>query len=107
MCGPGFDPDACLALPNAMIAVMGPEAAVNAVYFNRLQKLPEEERKAEEERLQAQYREDVDIEHLASELVVDAIVPPDELRREIVARFQAAAGRRDGRPNKRRSVTPM
>jgi acetyl-CoA carboxylase carboxyltransferase component len=107
MCGPGFDPDACLALPGAMIAVMGPEAAVNAVYFNRLQKLSEEDREAEEERLKKQYREDVDIERLASELVVDAIVAPDDLRAEIAARFRAARGRRDERPNKRRSVTPM
>ncbi|MGH3991708.1 MAG: acyl-CoA carboxylase subunit beta, partial [Pseudonocardiaceae bacterium] len=32
MAGPGFDPDATLALPTAKIAVMGAEAAVNAVY---------------------------------------------------------------------------
>ena len=37
MCGPGFAPDATLALPTAMIAVMGADAAVNAVYSNRIQ----------------------------------------------------------------------
>jgi acetyl-CoA carboxylase carboxyltransferase component len=31
MAGPGFEPDATLALPTAKIAVMGAEAAVNAV----------------------------------------------------------------------------
>src|SRR5687767_3540956 len=31
MAGPAFDPDACIALPNAKIAVMGPQAAINAV----------------------------------------------------------------------------
>src|SRR5438132_6597746 len=36
MSGPAFEPDACLALPSAQIAVMGPEAAVNAVYANRI-----------------------------------------------------------------------
>jgi acetyl-CoA carboxylase carboxyltransferase component len=51
MCGPGFGPDACLALPTAMIAVMGPEAAVNAVYYNKLQAMPEDERKAATEKL--------------------------------------------------------
>ncbi|MGH9286615.1 MAG: acyl-CoA carboxylase subunit beta, partial [Acidimicrobiales bacterium] len=30
MSGPAFEPEACLALPSAKIAVMGPEAAVNA-----------------------------------------------------------------------------
>ncbi len=46
MSGPGFAPDATLALPQAMIAVMGPEAAVNAVYFNKIQEKPEAERAA-------------------------------------------------------------
>ena len=41
-----FDPEACIALPSAMIAVMGPEAAVNAVYFNKIQALPEDEQAA-------------------------------------------------------------
>ena len=44
MAGPAFEPDACLALPSASIAVMGPEAAVNAVYANKIASLPEEEK---------------------------------------------------------------
>src|SRR2546429_8100602 len=36
MAGPAFEPDSCIALPSAQIAVMGPEAAVNAVYANRI-----------------------------------------------------------------------
>jgi acetyl-CoA carboxylase carboxyltransferase component len=107
MCGPGFEPDACLALPSAMIAVMGPEAAVNAVYYNRLQELPESERAGEVERLRAEYRADIDVERLASELVMDAIVPPEELRAEIASRFAAAAGRRDRAVAKRHGVPPM
>src|SRR5690349_6417336 len=35
MAGPGFEPDATIALPTAKIAVMGAEAAVNAVYANK------------------------------------------------------------------------
>ena len=107
MSGPGFEPEATLALPGAMIAVMGPEAAVNAVYFNKLEALPEAERAAEEERLRAEFREDIDIERLASELAVDAVVPHRELRSELVARLRAAWGRRDPPPRKRRSVTPV
>ncbi len=107
MSGPGFEPEACLALPSAMIAVMGPEAAVNAVYYNKIQELPEQERAAEEERLRQAYREDVDIERLASELVVDAVVEPAALRDEIAARLRVARGRRDPPPRKRRSVTPV
>ena len=44
MCGPGFEPDCTLALPGAMIAVMGPQAAVNAVYAKKIAETPEEER---------------------------------------------------------------
>ncbi len=46
MAGPGFEPDATLALPTAKIAVMGAEAAVNAVYAAKLAQLPEDERAA-------------------------------------------------------------
>jgi len=107
MSGPGFEPEATLALPGAMIAVMGPEAAVNAVYFNKLEAMPEAERTVEEQRLREEFREDIDIERLASELAVDAVVPPRDLHRELVARLRAAWGRRDPLPNKRRSVTPV
>jgi acetyl-CoA carboxylase carboxyltransferase component len=107
MCGPGFEPDACLALPSAMIAVMGPEAAVNAVYYNKLKALPEAERPAMVQKLREEYAAEIDIERLASELVVDAVVAPEALRDEIAARFLAARGRRDEPPRKRRSVTPV
>jgi acetyl-CoA carboxylase carboxyltransferase component len=108
MSGPGFAPDACLALPTAMIAVMGPEAAVNAVYYNKLQAMPDAERQAAVEKLRAEYREDVDIGRLASELVIDAVVPPEALRDELVARFRTIADRPpDPAPPKRRSVVPM
>jgi len=88
--------------------VMGPEAAVNAVYYNKLQAMPEAERAAEVEKLRAEYREDVDIERLASELVIDAIVPPETLRDELVGRLRLLAERPpDPAPPKRRSVVPM
>ena len=42
MAGPAFDPDCCIALPTASIAVMGPQAAINAVYYNQLQAIDDE-----------------------------------------------------------------
>ena len=99
MCGPAFDPDCTLALPSAQIAVMGPEAAVNAVYYNRIQELPEAERAGFVQALQEEYREDIDIYRLADELVVDAVVNPAHLREELVRRFAAYATRaRDDAP---------
>ncbi len=44
MAGPAFDPDCCMALPSASIAVMGPQAAINAVYYNQLQAIEDERR---------------------------------------------------------------
>src|SRR4051794_11169304 len=46
MAGPAFDPDACIALPNARIAVMGPQAAINAVYYNQVQTIEDPDERA-------------------------------------------------------------
>src|SRR6185503_7370564 len=84
MAGPAFDPDACIALPNAKIAVMGPQAAINAVFYNQLQAIEDDEERARRtEELRAEYSEEIDILHLASELVIDAVVQPADLRREL------------------------
>ena len=85
-----------------MIAVMGPEAAVNAVFYNQIQAMPEAERRPTTEKLRPEYREDIDIQHLATELVIDAIVAPERLRDELVARF-AAIAERPPRSRRRRS----
>jgi acetyl-CoA carboxylase carboxyltransferase component len=91
MCGPAFDPEACLALPTASIAVMGPQAAVNAVHYNRIQALSEgPERDELVARLRAEYQADVDLQKLASELVVDAVIAFEDLRREVVSRLSLA-----------------
>ncbi len=108
MCGPAFDPEACIALPTAQIAVMGPEAAVNAVYFNKIQAIDDEaERAAYVEELQREYEADIDILHLASELVIDAIVQPESLREELITRFEAARGRRREDFDRRHGVPPV
>jgi len=107
MAGPAYEPDACLALPTASIAVMGPEAAINAVFYNQLAAIEgEEERAARREQLRREYAEDVDILHLASELVVDAVVAPEDLRDELVRRYAVYAGKRRDWPEKRNPITP-
>jgi acetyl-CoA carboxylase carboxyltransferase component len=108
MAGPAFDPDCCLALPSASIAVMGPQAAINAVYYNQLQAIEDEaERTRRTEELRQEYGEDIDILHLASELVVDAVVEPGELRDELARRFSHAASKRRQWPAKHNPVTPV
>jgi methylmalonyl-CoA decarboxylase subunit alpha len=108
MAGPAFEPDCCLALPGASIAVMGPQAAVNAVFYNRLQAIEDEsERAVEVERLRAEYAADIDILHLASEMVVDAVIEPESLRAELIGRFALAESRRREWPQKHNPITPV
>ena len=108
MAGPAFDPDACIALPDAKIAVMGPQAAINAVFYNQLQAIEDdEERERRTDELRAEYKEEIDILHLASELVIDAVVQPAELRTELARRFAVYASRERSWPSKRNAVTPV
>ncbi|UYP08987.1 acyl-CoA carboxylase subunit beta [Priestia megaterium] len=89
MAGPAFEPDCCLALPTAQIAVMGPEAAVNAVYSNKINEIEDpKERFMFVKQKQQEYKEHIDIYTLASELIIDDIVPANELRRTLIDRFR-------------------
>ena len=108
MCGPGFGPDACLALPTAKIAVMGPEAAINAVYANKIAEIADAfERAAYVDRLRTDYELDIDILRLASELIIDGIVEPRDVRRELIARFAAAATKDRHFSSRRHGVPPV
>jgi methylmalonyl-CoA decarboxylase subunit alpha len=107
MAGPAFDPDATLALPSAKIAVMGPSAAVNAVFYNQLQAIEDEQdREARRAELMEEYAEGVDLLKLASEMVIDAIVQPEDLRDELVRRFARYAGKAREWPAKRNAIPP-
>ncbi len=107
MAGPAFDPVCCLALPTASIAVMGPQAAINAVYYNQLQAIEDPvERDARTQELRHRYAQDIDILHLGSELVVDAVIQPEHLRAELVRRFELAAAKQREWPAKHNPITP-
>jgi acetyl-CoA carboxylase carboxyltransferase component len=108
MAGPAFDPDACIALPGAKIAVMGPQAAINAVYYNQVQAIEDEQERSEfVERLRREFSEEIDVLHLASELVVDAVIQPEDLRSELVRRLDLTAGKQRDWPAKNNPVTPV
>jgi len=108
MAGPGFEPDATIALPTAKIAVMGADAAVNAVYYNKLAAVADPaDREQETQRLRAEYEADIDVLRLASELVIDDVVPAAELRAELIRRFAAAAGKDRSFSRRRHGITPV
>lgn len=111
MGGPGFGPDATIALPTARIAVMGPEAAINAVYANKIAEIESSEgveaRNAFVEARRAEYLEDVDLERLAADLVIDDVVEPEQLRADIVRRLAHARGRDRRFSERRRGIPPV
>ena len=108
MSGPAFEPEATLALPTAKIAVMGPEAAVNAVFANKIAAIEDEgERLAYVEEQRRIYEEDVDLLRLASELVIDAIVEWGDLRSEILRRLRRARGKRRTFSERHHGVPPV
>src|SRR4029079_15508546 len=96
------------ALPTAKIAVMGAEAAVNAVYANKIAAIEDEtERAAFVAARREEDERDIDIVRLASELVVDSLVEPADLREEIVRRFALARGKDRHFSRRRHGVTPV
>jgi acetyl-CoA carboxylase carboxyltransferase component len=107
MCGPAFEPDAALSLPQGQIAIMGPEPAVNAVYYNKIMELPEGERAAYVRARREEYARDVDIYKLASEMLVDDIVPGSALRAELVTRLTYADTKLQDFPPRRNGVYPV
>jgi methylmalonyl-CoA decarboxylase subunit alpha len=107
MCGPGFDADATIALPTARIAVMGPEAAVNAVYANTIAGLDEADRAEYINDKRAAYEQDIDILRLAADLVVDAVIDPEQLREELIGRYRALSTKDREFSRRRHGVTPV
>lgn len=108
MAGPAFEPDCCIALPTAQIAVMGPEAAVNAVYSNKINQIEDPKEKiAYVKEKQEEYKEHIDIYKLASEMIVDDIVPGSELREVLKNRFEVYETKDKTFSNRKHPVYPV
>ncbi len=107
MCGPAYEPDAALALPQAQIAIMGPEPAVNAVYYNKIMELPEAERAEFVKKKREEFQSEIDVYKLASEMLVDDIVPGSRLRSELIKRLQFAETKQHEFPPRRNGVYPV
>lgn len=102
MGGPAYDPESVIGLPPGEIAIMGPEAAINAVYARKLGAIDDpDERERMERELREEYREDIDVHRMASEVVIDELVPPSSLRDELAARFEFYADIEKSLPSKK------
>ena len=108
MAGPAFEPDVCIALPTAQIAVMGPEAAVNAVYSNKIEAIEDpKERIAFVQEKHKEYKEEIDIYKMASELIIDEIVAPSSLREVLADRFRFYSTKELPQPPRKHPVYPV
>ncbi len=108
MCAPGFEPRATIALPSAAIGAMGPEASTNAVYAGKIAEIEDEDERAEfVEARTAEQRADVNLLRMASDLVVDAVVPGEQLRAELLARLRHADGWTRSGPRRHHLVSPV
>jgi len=88
--------------------VMGPEAAVNAVFANKIAAIDDPD---ERERFVAEqrgiYEADVDLLRLASEMVVDAVIEPEALRDDLIRRLERAEGKDRRFSDRRHGVPPV
>jgi acetyl-CoA carboxylase carboxyltransferase component len=108
MCAPGFEPRATLALPSAFIGAMGPEASVNAVYAGKIAEIADDDERAAFVAAHVEeHRAEINLLRMGDELVVDAVVPGEELRAELVARLRHADGWTRTRGRRHHPVSPV
>ncbi|SQD97719.1 putative methylcrotonoyl-CoA carboxylase [Parafrankia sp. Ea1.12] len=108
MSGAPMNPDAVIALPTAKPALMGPDAAVNGIHYNRIQSIEDPaERAAFIKEKQDEYAAGIDVFKIANENAVEAVVPTSLLRNELVSRLDVYRRRPRTGPARRVGVTPV
>lgn len=104
MSGASTHPDALLALPTGMAGLVGPEAAVNALFSKQVAEMPEAERETFVRQKRDEYARDIDVMGMAADRFhVEAVVEPSQLRAELISRFRIY-GRRENKVIPRRSA---
>ncbi|PYS92836.1 MAG: propionyl-CoA carboxylase [Acidobacteria bacterium] len=97
MAGQGFDPDFIFSWPTGRMGVMEGDSAVQAIYGTQLDKLkragqePDEQLKAEMERVRADYEHQLDAKYAAARGFVDAVLAPEETRAALELALRVAA----------------
>jgi propionyl-CoA carboxylase beta chain len=100
--------DANFAWPNAEIAVMGPEGAVNIVYKREIEKAPESERESLRQEKIAEFRDRFANPFVAAERgYIDAVIEPAESRSKIITTLRSLENKRDTNPKKKHGNIPL
>src|SRR5262249_22981101 len=105
LCGKAFDPRFLFAWPTARYAVMGGEQAAGTlldITVSALRRAGHEPDAAEfdelRRRVEASYREQMDIRYGAARLWLDRILDPAETRTALLLALEVATRHDDGRP---------
>ena len=98
--------DVNLAYPTAEIAVMGPDAAVNIIFRNEIEKAKDAER--ERLHLVAEYRRTFANPYKAAELgYIDDVIRPEDTRPRLIGALEMLANKRDRNPPKKHGNIPL
>jgi propionyl-CoA carboxylase beta chain len=98
--------DINIAYPNAEIAVMGAEGAVNIIFRNEIKKA--EDVDAERKRLIADYREKFANPYKAAEMgYIDDVIDPADTRPKIIEALRMLRTKRATNPPKKHGNIPL
>jgi acetyl-CoA carboxylase carboxyltransferase component len=98
--------DANYAWPNAEIAVMGPEGAVNVIFRRQIEAAADSE--AERARLLAEYRERFASPYVAAARgYLDDVIEPHETRPKLISALEMLQNKRDSNPHKKHANMPL
>ncbi|MCI4345794.1 MAG: acyl-CoA carboxylase subunit beta [Thermoplasmata archaeon] len=108
MCSKHLGGDFNVAWPQAEIAVMGAEGAVNILFKRELEKAPEGEREALRRAKVAEYSLEFLNPYLAAERgYLDDVIHPSETRGKLLAALALLAPKREERPARKHGNLPL
>src|SRR5699024_2175707 len=108
MSGSPMGPDAVIALPTAKPALLGPEAAIAGIHYNRLMAIQDEkERQEVVAELRADYESQIDVFQIANENAVEAVVEYEDSRSELIDRYDVYRNRKKTNIVRHNGVYPV
>jgi len=100
--------DLNLAYPQAEIAVMGPDGAINILYRREMKDMDPDERESFRQARIREYRERFANPFIAAERgYIDAVIKPEETRRWLIRGLESAYRKRDLHPPKKHGNIPL
>ncbi len=100
MCSRDLGADVVLALPNAEIAVMGPEGAVNIIFRKELEETKIERIKEYKNKFANPY-------YAASRKHIDAVIEPHQIRPHLIRALHMLRNKNERRPDRKHGNIPV